>query len=96
METLQTIQQLAPATIVASVTLPWIAAALLHVFSAASRSAHDDQWNLRAGAAVRWAGAPLAPARVRENTVVDFSAHRNSRSSDAATVPLSEFYPHAA
>jgi hypothetical protein len=96
METLQTIQQLAPATIVAFVTLPWITAALLHVFSAASRSAHDDQWHQRAGAAVRWAGAPFESARVRNNTVVDFSAHRNSRSSGAATVPASEFYPHAA
>jgi hypothetical protein len=95
MQTLQTIQQLAPATIVAFVTLPWITAALLHVFSAASRSAHDDQWTLRAGAALRWAGEPLVPARGRENTVVDFSAHRNSR-GNAAAVEASEFYPHAA
>jgi hypothetical protein len=54
METLQTIQQLAPATAVAALlALPWIAALVMHAFGSANISMHDDKWNTRAAAAMR-------------------------------------------
>ena len=97
METLQTIQQLAPATIIAAVaTLPWIAATLMQAFSATSSSAHDDKWRLRAGAAVRWADTLGGPVQAGGNAVVKLAARRATRSISTKVVRGAEFFPHAA
>ena len=66
METLNTIQQLAPATAVAAVlTLPWITAFVMYLADSAAGVAQDDKWNLRAAAARRWAGTLGAPRKSR-------------------------------
>jgi hypothetical protein len=68
METLQMIQTLTPASMtVALLILPWSVLFLMHAISAGSSAALDDKWNTRAAAAVRWAGAHIAPATLRGN-----------------------------
>jgi hypothetical protein len=97
METMQTIAQLVPsAFIVALLTLPWIAAAIMHIVGAARGSLHDDQWSLRAGAAVRWARTVYDPARGQVDSVVDIAARRNLRGNDVEADRTAEFYAHAA
>ena len=44
METLQMLQQLAPAAIVAVLVLPWTAVMAMHAVSAATRPALDGKW----------------------------------------------------
>jgi hypothetical protein len=64
METLNTIQQLAPATTVAALlALPWVTAFFMHLAGSVAGAAHDDKWNLRAAAAKRWAGTLGAPRK---------------------------------
>jgi hypothetical protein len=64
METLNTIQQLAPATTVAALlALPWVTAFFMHLAGSAASVAHDDKWSLRAVAAQRWAGTLGAPRK---------------------------------
>jgi len=88
METLQMIQTLTPATMmVAMLVLPWSALALMHAISAGSGAALDDKWNTRAAAAVRWAGAHIAPTTVRSNAARTYV--RNVTNS-------SEIFRHAA
>jgi hypothetical protein len=83
METLNTIQQLAPATAVAAVlTLPWITAFFMYLADSAASAAQDDKWNLRAAAAKRWAGTLGAP---RKSAVVAKFATR--RAQFAAELP---------
>jgi len=76
MDMLQWMQELPAAqVIVALLVLPWIGVAVTHAASAVSRARLDDAWNLRAEAALRWAGdAPAArmqaaPRRVRAISV---------------------------
>jgi hypothetical protein len=75
METLNTIQQLAPATtVVALLALPWITAFFMHLAGSAAGVAHDDKWNLRAVAAQRWAGTLGSPRK--SAAVAKFAARR--------------------
>jgi hypothetical protein len=65
MESLNTIQQLAPATTVAALlALPWATAFVMHVAGSLAGTAQDDKWNLRAAAAQRWAGTLGTPRKL--------------------------------
>jgi hypothetical protein len=98
METLQTIQQLAPATTVAALlALPWIAALVMHAFSSTAITMHDDKWNTRAAAAMRWAGT--LSARKTGNQVGNISqlnARRAQHNFAAARARVTSRFPHAA
>jgi|HubBroStandDraft_4_1064222.scaffolds.fasta_scaffold2229432_1 hypothetical protein len=83
METLNTIQQLAPATTVAALlALPWVTAFFMHLAGSLAGAAHDDKWNLRAAAAQRWADTLGAP---RKSAVIAMFAAR--RPQYAAELP---------
>jgi hypothetical protein len=70
MQTIQMLQQFAPATAMVAIwTLPWITVAAQHAFGVAARDQRDDNWGDRALAAVRWAGAVIEPAP-RQNIYV--------------------------
>jgi hypothetical protein len=94
METLQTIQQLAPATTVAALlALPWIAALVMHAFSSTTSSTLDDKWNLRAAAAMRWAGT-LSTRKT--NNVSQLNVRRAKHNLAAARARVTGRFPHAA
>lgn len=93
METLNMIQQFAPATIIALAALPWVAATMMHAFGTLADTVHDDKWNTRAGAAVRWAGALAAQPRFYGDAVVQLATRRASRNHAARAV---ESFPYAA
>jgi hypothetical protein len=93
MEIVQILQQLAPATVtVALLTLPWAALAALHAFGAVSRDRHDDNWSVRASAAVRWVGAVAEPVQRQAIALRRITAVRASGRCDQGRV----FLPHAA
>jgi hypothetical protein len=96
METLQMIQQLQPAAVIAAlVVLPWAATMIMHAVGASANGMHDDKWNSRAAAAVRWAGT-IVPTYSRTNTVLNFAARRTARRYAFAADSAAEFFPHAA
>jgi hypothetical protein len=97
MQSLQTIQQLQPAaTISIMLTLPWVAATLMHAFGAGANNARDEEWNQKAGAALRWSNTIARLAKAGSMTVLQFPARQAAphRASAAANIPNS--YPHAA
>ena len=84
MHTLQMIQQLDAATIVATMlALPWLAVSLMHAVSARETSALDDGWKAHAEAAVRWA-KNATPA----NSVIRFVQRRQVRANEFAAPVL--------
>ena len=96
METLQAIQQLDPATIIVALSsLPWIAAILMLAVGAATRSVLDDDWEMRAGAAVRWADAAVTPVRGHEPAAARFAAPQVAHSG-RPMFGVPDLFPHAA
>jgi hypothetical protein len=93
METVQMLQQFAPATaMVALWTLPWVTLAASHAFGVAARDQHDDDWRDRAHAAVRWASAMIGPAQRQNIDVRQVVVARGSARSGLDR----ELLPHAA
>jgi hypothetical protein len=79
MQSLQLIQQLNAVTVVTfMIALPWLAVMAMHAFSAQTRTASNDAWNVRADAAVRWTRAAVAQTSVRTANVVKFNARRST------------------
>jgi hypothetical protein len=101
MDALQTLPQLAPAaTVVALLMLSWLALAAMHAYGASFGTIRDDNWNSRAGAAVRWAGAVVAPLRgqntaamqIAVTPVEDYKKDHN----EVEAASNDEHFPHAA
>ncbi len=79
MQSLQMIQHLnAVSVVVAMIALPWLAVMAMHAFSAQTRAASNDAWNVRADAAVRWARAAVGQTSGRAANVVNFNARRST------------------
>ncbi len=95
METLQTIQQLAPATVAALLALPWAAALLMHAVSFAARPMLDDKWNSRAGAASRWAGSVARASGQRNPVAAQVRAHQPSIGANIGATQFAEPLPRA-
>jgi hypothetical protein len=97
METLQTLQQFAPATTVTGLLmLSWLALAAMHVYGASSRALRDDNWHSRAGAAVRWTGAVVAPMHGQNIASVQIAVTRAEDNSRVGGASNDEHFPHAA
>jgi hypothetical protein len=93
MDATQIYLQLAPATVLAALwALPWFTLALLFGFSAAVRGRHEDEWNDRALAAMRWAGTVIEPRQRQEIVVRQAALARVSARGGLHQ----EFLPHAA
>jgi hypothetical protein len=97
MQSLQTIQQLQPAAAISiTLALPWIAATLMHAFSAGAKTARGEEWNQKAGAAVRWSNTIARLARSGSTTVLNFPARQSEPRHASATENMLNSYPHAA
>jgi hypothetical protein len=97
MQSLQTIQQFQPAAAISiMLALPWIAATLMHALDAAANSARGEEWNQKAGAAVRWSDTIARLARSGSTTILNFPARQSAPRYTPATGNMSNSYPHAA
>jgi hypothetical protein len=66
MNTLQMIQQVAPAIAAFAVLgLPWATLAAMPLIEAASREPSDDKWHTRVGVALRWSSMMAQPKAAR-------------------------------
>ena len=100
METIQMIQQLAPAPVLVTLlALPWFAVALMHAMSARNHNqfALDNSWTARADAALRWTRTAVEPVRqTRQKTgaVLNFGPSRatTARKSPGSTIDLHELH----
>jgi hypothetical protein len=97
MQSLQTIQQLHPAAAISiMLALPWVAATLMHAFSTGVKAARGEQWNQKAGAAVRWSNTIARLARTGSTTILNFPARPSAPRYAPAAVTMQRNYPHAA
>ena len=66
-------------TTVALALLPWLAVAMMQVYSLARRDRLDDNFGARAGAALRWAAETPDPITPAKSAVLEYRTRAPAR-----------------
>lgn len=64
---------------VALLMLPWLGIAMMHAFSLGQRDRLDDNFGMRAGAALRWTAQDPDPITPVKSAVLEYRARKPAR-----------------